>query len=446
MIALSRRFRDCEIREIRRRAIFEAGKFDPQSFDDPTLAPFAIRLAPSAYATLAALAERAAAELRQTEAALLGERRYWRLLGIPRKVRAIIGSARAPDAHDARFCRFDLHPTAQGWRASEVNADVPGGFVEAGAVTRLVAECLPGLACPPDPARELAAAITRHVRDLGVRGGVALVHATSYTDDQQVMRRIGAELAACGLDAHLASPVHLHDHAEGCVLSTNGARIAAAARFFPGEWLGNMRGADRARWIRTTALMPQTNPVAAVLVQGKRLPIVARALGLRIDAWRSVLPETTAIGVRRFAPSIVPPDHVLKPVWGRVGEGVAMDGVTEPRVMRRSRALARAFPGSWVLQRRFTSAPLDAHGMRDDVHCTDGIHACLGVYVIDGRAAGVYARVSRKPLIDGRAQDAAVLLDPSLEAEAHARPAHPLLAQQSNVPKVPISALEGVAA
>ena len=84
--------------------------------------------------------------------------------------------------------------------------------------------------------------------------------------------------------------------------------------------------------------------------------------------------------------------------------------------------------------------------MRDDVHCTDGIHACLGVYVIDGRAAGVYARVSRKPLIDGRAQDAAVLLDPSLEAEAHARPEHPLLAQQSNVPKVPISALEGVAA
>ena len=43
------------------------------------------------------------------------------------------------------------------------------------------------------------------------------------------------------------------------------------------------------------------------------------------------------------------------------------------------------------------------------------VHACLGVYVIDGRAAGVYARVAERPLIDGRAQDAAVLLDPSLD-------------------------------
>ena len=43
-------------------------------------------------------------------------------------------------------------------------------------------------------------------------------------------------------------------------------------------------------------------------------------------------------------------------------------------------------------------------------------HSCIGVYVIDGRTAGAYARVAPRALIDGRAQDAAVLLDRSLDS------------------------------
>ena len=56
MIALSRNFDPAERHEIRMRAIFEAGKLDPRTFDEDTLAPCALRIAPSAWSTLADLA------------------------------------------------------------------------------------------------------------------------------------------------------------------------------------------------------------------------------------------------------------------------------------------------------------------------------------------------------------------------------------------------------
>ena len=149
MIALSRHFDPAERHEIRMRAIFEAGKLDPRTFDEDTLAPCALRLAPAAWSTLADLAERSWCELRAAEDALLGERRRWRALGIPARSRAILAATPPPSERDVRFSRFDFHWTRDGWRASEINADVPGGFIEAGAVTRIVAEVLPGSsACP----------------------------------------------------------------------------------------------------------------------------------------------------------------------------------------------------------------------------------------------------------------------------------------------------------
>ena len=47
-------------------------------------------------------------------------------------------------------------------------------------------------------------------RARGTRGGtVALVHATAYSDDQQMMTFVARRLEAAGVTAHLASPSHL---------------------------------------------------------------------------------------------------------------------------------------------------------------------------------------------------------------------------------------------
>jgi hypothetical protein len=421
VIALSRTFDAEERREIRMRAIFEAGKLDPRTYDEETIAPFAIRLAPSAWRELASLAERAWSELAAVECALLAERRSWRALGIPRHVRAII-AASPPSERDARFARFDFHPTTEGWRVSEINADVPGGFIEAGAITRIVAERLPHLACLPDPARVLAHAIAERVPN----GNAALVHATSYTDDQQVVRRIGAELEALGVHAHLASPAHVKPCGEPSRsrvrLSTTGAEVDAVMRFFPCEWLGNLARRDRARWSMLPADVVRSNPPSALLLQGKRLPIVLRELGIATPTWSEILPEVEPIGLRSFARRVDPTGFVLKPVWGRIGEGVVIDGATSAAAARRARWMARLFPKSWCLQRRFESISLheDTRSVADAAHQRQLCHACIGVYVIDGRAAGAYARVAPRALMDGRAQDAAVLLDASLDASLDA--------------------------
>jgi glutathionylspermidine synthase len=411
-IAPSRAFDAAERREIRERAIFEAGKLDPQTYDECTLAPFALRISPGVWRTLAATAERCAAELARVEAELVRGRSHWRALGLSRRMRAVLAGVHQPSSRDPRFCRFDFHPTADGWCVSEINADVPGGFIEAGALTRIVAELLPGCECPPDPARALAEAIAARAGG----GDVALVHATAYTDDQQVMVRIGEELRMLGVRAHLAAPNHvvLAGHG-GCALSTNGARITAIARFFPAEWIANLPRADRMRWCEIDARVPQANPLSALLIQPKRLPLVLPSLGIELPTWMSVLAPSRAIGWRRLAPSLVPDGFVLKPTWGRIGEGVCIAGVTEPRIVRRAQWAARAFPSEWMLQRRFESQPIDGATL----------HACLGVYVIDGRAAGVYARVAPRALIDGRSQDAAVVIDPSLDLSRDALAARP---------------------
>jgi hypothetical protein len=64
--------------------------------------------------------------------------------------------------------------------------------------------------------------------------------------------------------------------------------------------------------------------------------------------------------------------------------------------------LARLRPGQWLAQRRFSVAPVHA--------ASDSLFPCIGVYVVDGKAAGAYARVSSGPVINFAAQDSALLI------------------------------------
>ena len=142
------------------------------------------------------------------------------------------------------------------------------------------------------------------------------------------------------------------------------------------------------------------NPGRAIVSQSKRFPLTWEELGCDLPTWRALLPET-----RR--PEMVRPldseDWVIKPAFGRVGEGVAIRGVTPEKEYAESIRAARRAPGDWVAQRRFHIAPVETQ---------DGgaVYPCVGVYVIDGKAAGVYGRISAYARTDHAAQDAAVLL------------------------------------
>jgi glutathionylspermidine synthase len=386
-------------REVRERTIFEHCKWDPQVGDVSVLHPAPLLLRPEAWREIARLAEAMHEEVLGAEAAVVSSAEALATLGLPACLRRALGRAGAEPVRSARLrvSRFDFHHTREGWRVSEVNSDVPGGYIEAAGFASAMAAHTPGARLAGEP----AAALVNALRELAPRGGpIGLVHATAYTDDRQVMVFLARRLAAAGLSTELLAPDSLRWR-EGRAELRDGRVLDAVFRFFPAEWLPNL--GLFSGWSRYTRASPtpQCNPVAAIVSQSKRFPLACRLLGLRLPTWDALVPETRD---PREVPASEADAWVLKPALGRVGEGIGLAGATEARELAKIRREARRHPRQWAAQRRFDAVPWETdEGPR---------FPCLGVYVIDGRAAGVYGRVAARPLIDSQSQDVAVLLAP----------------------------------
>ena len=398
-LGVTARFAPEEFAELRRRAVFECGKWDPQFEDECVLADFALTLEPASWQELTALAEALARETLEAERELLARPELFARLGLPRAIRRSLREcgARGATRGAARVMRFDFHWTRTGWRISEVNSDVPGGFIEASGVSRLAAG-LTGLHLCGDPTRALAEAALRAV---GPGGRVGLVHATAYTDDRQVMVHLAKALEQRDLVTGLLDPTQVlwRDGRASTAASWCGGPLDLLLRFFPAEWLPNTRATCDWRSFFAGGRTPVSNPGAAVLVQSKRFPLVWDELAAELPTWRALLPETRS---PRDADWRRDDGWILKPALGRVGEDVGLRGVVAAREWQSIARSARWWPAHWVAQRRFEAVALELEG--------EAFHPCLGVYVIDGRAAGTYGRIARKPLIDSRARDVAVLL------------------------------------
>ena len=385
---------------IRRRAIFECCKWDPQVEDVSTIADVPLVLSRGAWRELAALAESLASEVTAAEEELADRPELHHVLGMPRAVAKPLARRPRPRATaPARIVRFDFHHTTEGWRISEANTDVPGGMNEASGLGALMSPLHPGTSAAGDPAAEYVRAI---VRRLPPGGLVALAHATAYTDDRQVMSYIGRRLAEAGARPCLVSPAHILWRDGRARLETAWAAgsVDAVIRFFPGEWLANLPA--RCGWTSYFggSATPISNPATALLTQTKRFPLTWPRLGTPVPTWRALLPETCD---PRDADWASGGDWVLKPALGRVGEGIRLRGITTRRDMDRIARDARRRPHAWVAQRRFSPTPLVVRGAE--------LHPSVGVYTIDGRAAGAYGRIAERPLIDWQARDAAVLVD-----------------------------------
>lgn len=384
----------------RRRAIFECCKWDPQVEDTATLAPFPIVVTREVWSELAALAESLAHETLSAEAELLDRPDLHRELGLPPRCRAALAHRRTPTVGVARLIRFDFHHTRQGWRISEANTDVPGGLNEASGVAELMAEHHEETVTAGD----VAGAYARALLEASTGGCVALVHATAYTDDHQVMEYLARRLAALGGSVALVSPAHLRWNDGRARLTGTAEPVNVIGRFYPAEWLSELPSGCQWECFFAGGMTPVSNPATALLTQSKRLPLVWDRLRTPMPTWRALLPETRS---PRDVACRETDEWIIKPALGRVGDGVAMRGVTPMKEWRRIAWAARLFPRWWVAQRRFEATPLATGG--------EAAFLCLGVYTIDGRAVGAYGRVASKPLIDWRARDVSVLVD---------RPAH----------------------
>ncbi|MCC6407077.1 MAG: glutathionylspermidine synthase family protein [Planctomycetes bacterium] len=399
-LAVAPRFSSSEYAELRRRTIFECGKWDPQYEDGCVLAEFALVLTPEVRDELGELAEALAREALAAEAELAARPELHAELGLPRAIRSALREARelglSPGV--ARVQRFDFHWTTDGWRISEVNSDVPGGFIEASGLSRLAAETL-GLALAGDPTAALADALARATPP---DGAIGLVHATAFTDDRQVMLHVARALEARGRRTCLLDPTQLDwlDGRASAATAWFAGPLDALARFFPAEWLPNLPASSRWRHFFRGARTPLSNPGASLLVQSKRFPLVWDELATPLPTWRALLPETRS---PREVDWRANDAWLVKPALGRVGDGIGLRDVVAPREWRAIARSARWFPAHWAAQRRFAALPVEAGG--------EPLYPCLGVYVIDGRRAGIYGRIARRPLIDARAQDIAVLVN-----------------------------------
>ncbi|MBX3374528.1 MAG: glutathionylspermidine synthase family protein [Phycisphaeraceae bacterium] len=409
-----------EARELRRRSITECGKWDPQAGDVNVIAPLVLVLRPSCADALAADAERLAAELMDVERAIGTDARALRRLGLSGTIRrGLEPAADAPPVACARQIRFDFHPTTEGWRVSEANSDVPGGYIESSGVTGVAASMLSartpvinGGAARTSfvPAGDPASILARAVAAVVPQGGrVALVHATAYSDDVQVMAFLAGRFREAGLEAALVAPDHVrwNEGRAAIIAPWCAGAVDVIVRFFPGEWLSNLPRCVGWRDWFFGARTPQSNPPTALISQSKRWVLAAEGLGVPLATWRRLLPETRP-------PTEIPRGEsdawVLKPALGRVGEDVMLPGLGPRTQERRLRLAARLRPGHWIAQRRFNSVPIDT---------PDGpLHVCLGVYTIDGRMAGIYARAAPRPLIDDLAIDLPVVIASPVTAAA----------------------------
>jgi glutathionylspermidine synthase len=384
---------------LRRRVIFECCKWDPQVEDVSTIADIPLVLPAPVWCELASHAESLAREVMAAETELQLRPQLHGRLGLPRALRRALGDRTDNGTIGlARLVRFDFHHTTAGWQISEANSDVPGGLNEASGLSALMAEHYPGTTPAGDAAGAYMSAMSASL-DAGAH--VAFVHATAYSDDRQVMTYLSRRFAASGLRTSLVSPAHLRWEHGRARLETAWTcdRIDAIVRFFPAEWLPNLPSACGWSHFFHGGSTPVSNPASAILTQSKRFPLTWDALRAPMPTWRSLLPETRD---PRDVPWHERDEWVLKPALGRVGEDIVMSGVTEASQVKRLSRHARVFPSRWTAQRRFVVTPFRVRGK--------DLYPSIGIYTIDGRVAGAYGRLAERPLIDGRARDAGVLV------------------------------------
>jgi hypothetical protein len=384
---------------VRRRAIFDCQKWDPQVGDACAIARHPLVVTRQAWEEVVHLAEALAGETLAAEAELVERPELHRRLGLPIGLRRALRSASRSGAlsEAARIMRFDFHFTTDGWRISEVNSDVPGGLNEASGFPHLMAEHYPWAASVGDP---VAAYVNTLARLAGTQGTVAFIHATAYSDDLQMMSFVARRLTVRGPSVQLASPAHLRWQAGKARLESAWWRgpLDLVVRFFPAEWLNGLPRATEWTHLFAGSRTPLSNPATAILTQTKRFPLIWDDLATPIATWRALLPETRD---PRQAPWFDSDDWVIKPALGRVGEGIGLREIVDSKEMRRIARSARWWPASWVAQRRFQVIPMTVGATR--------VFPCLGVYTLDGRVIGAYGRIAPVPLIDSRAADAAVL-------------------------------------
>lgn len=367
--------------------------------DVTTLAPFPLVMKRCVWEQLSGWAEQLAAEVAEAEQEISRRPDLLRLLGLPRNLQIVLAAETPLTPTAGQVIRFDFHPTTEGWRISEANSDVPGGFSEASHFTAIMAEHFPNLQPAGNPGDELCDVL---VEAAGAGGVVALLSAPGYMEDHQVISCLASKLHGRECEAHLAKPEQIrwqngHAHLE---TQWHCGLLNAVVRFYQAEWISRLPESVGWKMFFRGGRTPVANPALAAISESKRFPLVWDRLSADLRTWRALLPET-------HDPRDVAWSNddrwLVKTAMCNTGDAVSIRELIKPKQWLQTRFSILLAPGQWVAQRRFEFMPIATPaGPR---------HVCVGVYTVNGRAAGAYTRLAEKPLIDFAAVDVALLIE-----------------------------------
>lgn len=323
------------------------------------------------------------------------------------------------------IARADVFFTTDGGLAiAELNCDTPTGEAEACALGEIARRERPELL---DPNADLPARFVDmllHVRAALVgpdaAKGVGIVYPTELTEDLSLVRIYKKWLEARGFEVALGSPYNLRRAAGEAAVRLFDEPIGLLIRHYKTDWWSErasawddedvpdkaplataLHAALSAQAERGTAIV---NPFGSVVAQNKRTMALMwehiHRFSLRAqDVIQALVPVTMRL--ESAHPEMLRSrrqDWVLKSDYGAEGEEVVIGALVSEAEWAES--LAHARRGRWVVQRYF-EAERDEQGRTTN----------LGVYLIGGEPAGLYARRG-PPGTDATAQSTPVLLDP----------------------------------
>lgn len=379
--------------------IFNAYKWDPQVGDANTVSEYVLVIDNQTADELETMAEQLSLETMSIEEQLIKKPNLTNQLGLPRPIRlALKKVTNYTRENHIRLMRFDFHPTEDGWRVSEVNSDVPGGFAEGSVLPQIASKYVHNYQPGTNFAQTLLDSFKHKVK---MPGTIGLVHATSYSDDRQVMQYIGDYFSQHGFNPIYAGPDHLqwNNGLPSVMMGDRKIKVDAILRFFPLEWLCNLSRSYR--WQEYyQALVPSCNHPLAILTQSKRLPLVWDQLDIDLPYWKKLLPPT----IDPKDVSKTQGDWIYKPALGRVGEYISIKSVISADEYKKIQKGVKKQPNNWVAQQMFYSKPVSSSNGKT-------FHLCIGVFTVDGKRAGFYGRISPYPRIDAFAKDIPILID-----------------------------------
>ena len=323
--------------------------------------------------------------------------------------------AGGPDWHGV--ARADVFRTADGLQVCELNSDTPSGQPEAVALGRAFGgDAISAPAHDPNRGleRRIAGLLHRAASRVAARCGFApddprarqigIVYPTDLTDELCLVELYARWFEACGFSVVLGSPYNLRPDGDGGV-SLFGVSCAVIWRNYKTDWWGERRRIwrsapevlDTEPLTEPLSLLLEAsargrcaviNPFGAVVTQNKR------AMALMWEEMGELSPEAQR-AIRRYVPYTVRLESlsprrlraereqwVLKSDYGSEGEEVIVGAHVSDRAW--NFALADACHGRWIAQRRFRPVALDGDLVPN-----------YGVYVVAGRACGLYTRLAR---------------------------------------------------